>query len=121
MVGAKTPLSERLKLASDVRLQADLNNTPLLDQLQVTRTSIARHLRLLGRSTSVWWSAVFLICLVLVAPLAVVDVPPLLDYPNHLARAFFWAHVQMFFFFSKMYAPLWAVFPTLAIDLILPP
>jgi hypothetical protein len=101
MVGAKPPLSERRKLASDVRLQADLNNTPLLDQLQVTRTSIARCLLLLGHSTSVWWSAVFLICLVLVAPLAVVDVPPLLDYPNHLARAYVLAHGQTDFTFRK--------------------
>jgi len=115
------PISERLKLASDVRLQADFDNGPLLDQLQVTRTSIARHLRSLGRSTSMWWSAVFLVCLVLVAPLAVVDVPPLLDYPNHLARAYVLAHGQADFYLSQMYAPHWAVIPNLAIDLILPP
>ena len=31
--------------------------------------------------------ALALLCLILLAPLALVDVPPLLDYPNHLARA----------------------------------
>ena len=31
--------------------------------------------------------ALALLCLILLAPLALVDMPPLLDYPNHLARA----------------------------------
>ena len=31
--------------------------------------------------------ALVALCLLLLAPLALVDVPPLLDYPNHLARA----------------------------------
>ena len=31
--------------------------------------------------------ATALLCVILLAPLALVDVPPLLDYPNHLARA----------------------------------
>ena len=35
-----------------------------------------------------WWQALAGLCAVLLAPLLVVDVPPLLDYPNHLARVF---------------------------------
>ena len=121
MIGPKPPISERLKRASDVRLQVGLGNRPLFDQLQVIRPSIARRLLLLGCSTSAWWFAVCLVCLVLVAPLVVVDVPPLLDYPNHLARAYVLAHGQADFHLSQMYAPHWAVIPNLAIDLILPP
>jgi hypothetical protein len=33
-----------------------------------------------------WWAAFAFAALLLVAPLTVVDLPPLLDYPNHLAR-----------------------------------
>jgi hypothetical protein len=33
-----------------------------------------------------WWSVLAGTCAVLLAPLFLVDVPPLLDYPNHLAR-----------------------------------
>ena len=117
----ETPISEQLKRASDVRLQVGLGNRPSFDQLQVIRPSIARRLLLLGCSTSAWWFAVCLVCLVLVAPLVVVDVPPLLDYPNHLARAYVLAHGQADFYLSQMYAPHWAVIPNLAIDLILPP
>jgi hypothetical protein len=59
-------------------------------------------------------TALALLCLVLVAPLLLVDVPPLLDYPNHLARAVVLA------FGSSMYAPHWAIIPDLGTDLVLP-
>ncbi|MEO8716275.1 MAG: hypothetical protein ABI369_14805, partial [Acetobacteraceae bacterium] len=68
-----------------------------------------------------WWSALIALCVVLVIPLAVVDVPPLLDYPNHLARAYVLAHGQQDAYLSRMYAPHWVVIPNLAVDLILPP
>jgi hypothetical protein len=60
-------------------------------------------------------------CATLLAPLALVDVPPLLDYPNHLARAYVLALGQHDAFLSRMYATHWAILPNLAIDLILPP
>ncbi len=50
-----------------------------------------------------------------------VDVPPLLDYPNHLARAYALTLGQQDAFLSKMYAPHWAIIPNLAVDLVLPP
>jgi hypothetical protein len=85
------------------------------------RASFARRLFRLSGSILVWWSTLFILCLVLVAPLAAVDVPPLLDYPNHLARAYVLAHGQADLHLSQMYAPHWAIIPNLAIDLILPP
>lgn len=75
----------------------------------------------LSETPIAWWSALIALCVVLVAPLAVVDVPPLLDYPNHLARAYVLAHGQQDTHLSQMYAPHWAVIPNLAVDLILPP
>ncbi|HET7882102.1 MAG TPA: hypothetical protein VFL55_14540 [Acetobacteraceae bacterium] len=62
-----------------------------------------------------------LICLTLLAPLALVDVPPLLDYPNHLARAVVLAAGAADPVLSRMYAPHWTIIPNLGIDLVLPP
>ena len=38
------------------------------------------------RGDAWWWAAFGLTLLALAAPFAAVDVPPVLDYPNHLAR-----------------------------------
>ncbi|MBN8872554.1 MAG: hypothetical protein J0H67_06945 [Rhodospirillales bacterium] len=61
-----------------------------------------------------------LLCLLLVAPLAAVELPPLLDYPNHLARMVVLAfpHDPVL---SRFYAPHWRLVPDLGIDLTLPP
>ena len=62
-----------------------------------------------------------LLCVALLAPLALVDVPPLLDYPNHLARAVVLAAGASDPVLSRMYTPHWAIIPNLGTDLILPP
>jgi hypothetical protein len=62
-----------------------------------------------------------LLCAVLLAPLALVDVPPLLDYPNHLARAVILAFEATDPVLSRMYAARWAIIPNLGTDLVLPP
>jgi hypothetical protein len=67
-----------------------------------------------------WWSAAVASGVVLLIPLFLVDVPPLLDYPNHLARMYvlaFGAHDPIL---SQMYAQHWAIIPNLAIDLVMP-
>lgn len=61
------------------------------------------------------------LCLILLAPLTLVDVPPLLDYPNHLARAFVLAFGSRDPILAHMYASHWAIIPNLGIDLTLPP
>ena len=65
--------------------------------------------------------ALALLCLILLAPLALVDMPPLLDYPNHLARAVVLAAGTSDPILSRMYAAHWAVIPNLGTDLVLPP
>src|SRR5271165_5913614 len=65
-------------------------------------------------------TAVALVGLLLV-PILSVDIPPLLDYPNHLARLFVLAHGAADPFLSRVYAVYWAVIPDIAIDLIGPP
>lgn len=68
-----------------------------------------------------WWIALTGLCLILVAPLFVVDVPPLLDYPNHLARAFVLASLPDDTILARFYAPHWSIIPNLGLDLITPP
>lgn len=66
-------------------------------------------------------ASVGMLCLVLLAPLLLVDVPPLLDYPNHLARAVFLAFGANDPFMSQYYAAHWAIIPDLGTDLVWPP
>ncbi len=68
----------------------------------------------------VWWALFGVVCVALVAPLFLVDVPPLLDYPNHLARmvALAWPDDPDL---ARFYAPRWGIIPDLGIDLVLPP
>ncbi len=68
-----------------------------------------------------WWAALLGLCGVLLAPLLVVDVPPLLDYPNHLARAFVLASLPTDPVLATFYAAHWAIIPNLATDLVAPP
>ena len=35
---------------------------------------------------SSWWVTLLVLCVALLIPLSIADVPPILDYPNHLAR-----------------------------------
>jgi hypothetical protein len=65
--------------------------------------------------------ALALMCVILLAPLLLVDVPPLLDYPNHLARAAVLAFGGGDPVLSHMYAAHWALIPNLGTDLVLPP
>jgi hypothetical protein len=68
-----------------------------------------------------WWVAVTGLCAVLLAPLFIVDVPPLLDYPNHLARVFVLASLPHDLVLAQFYAAHWSVIPNLALDLAGPP
>ncbi len=68
-------------------------------------------------ATRVWWLLAAALLVVLVAPFLLVDVPPVLDYPNHLARYFVLAHPDDPVL-SQMYAPNWRILPNLGMDLI---
>lgn len=64
-----------------------------------------------------WWLAAAGLGLLLLCPLLLVDVPPVLDYPNHLARIFVLAHPDDPVL-ATLYAPRWRVLPNLGIDLV---
>jgi hypothetical protein len=51
------------------------------------------------------------------APFLVVDVPAVLDYPNHLARFYILAHPDDANL-ARMYAPHWAILPNLGVDVL---
>ncbi len=69
----------------------------------------------------VWWAVLIAICMVLVAPLLIVDMPPLVDYPNHLARVFVLASLPHDPVIARFYAAHWSIIPNLALDLVAPP
>ena len=68
-----------------------------------------------------WTTAVAGLCAVLLAPLLIVDVPPLLDYPNHLARVFVLASLPHDPVLARFYTAHWSIIPNLALDLVGPP
>jgi hypothetical protein len=67
-----------------------------------------------------WWATLLAAALLMLVPLTVVDVPPLLDYPNHLARMYLHLHASEDPVLSSAYASHWDIIPNLAIDLLIP-
>ncbi|WP_022723709.1 hypothetical protein [Rhodopseudomonas sp. B29] len=64
-----------------------------------------------------WFAAAAALAVVLLLPFLLVDVPPVLDYPNHLARYFVLAHPDDPIL-SQFYAPHWRILPNLGMDVI---
>jgi hypothetical protein len=65
-----------------------------------------------------WHGGLLALCLILLAPLLLVDVPPLLDYPNHLARLQVLAMGADDPVLSQFYAPRWGIIPDMGIDVL---
>jgi hypothetical protein len=68
-----------------------------------------------------WWLTATSLCIVLATPFFLVDVPPVLDYPDHLARLFVLTFGSGDPILSTIYAPHWTIVPNLGIDLVGPP
>lgn len=73
----------------------------------------------LTRRQIIWWAAAALVLALLMAPLIAVELPPLLDYPNHLARQWFLATETHDPVLTRLYAPHWAVIPNIGVDLLM--
>ncbi len=67
-----------------------------------------------------WWLVFLGALAVLLAPLLIAEVPPLMDYPNHLARTWLLAFGAEDPILSRIYGQDWHVIPNLAIDVVLP-
>src|SRR5437016_360208 len=74
-----------------------------------------------GGGDRLWWLAAAALVVVLAVPFFLVEVPPVEDYPNHLARIFLLAFGADDPVLSRMYAPEWHLVPNLAIDIVGPP
>jgi len=71
-------------------------------------------------SAAVWWTSVALLLAALTVPLFAAEVPPLTDYPNHLARCYVLAFGNSDPVLSRMFTAHWQIIPNIAIDLLLP-
>jgi hypothetical protein len=67
-----------------------------------------------------WWASLALILAMLVLPLFLADVPPLLDYPNHLARMFVLKHLPDDPVLAQMYKAKWRILPNVGMDFLVP-
>ena len=65
-------------------------------------------------------AALALACLLL-APFAVTPIPPLLDYPDHIAEMFVIAHAPSDPILSKVYSIKWTVVANSGVELLMPP
>ena len=61
------------------------------------------------------------LCGFALSPLFLVSIPPLVDYPNHLARMSILLHAGDDPALAANYQPHWRLLPNLAMDLIVPP
>ena len=64
--------------------------------------------------------ALFVVLAALVAPLFITAIPPLLDYPNHLARMAILVQAGRDADLSAMYAIDWHIVPNLGMDMVVP-
>lgn len=69
----------------------------------------------------VWWLTLLAMCGLLLTPLMFADIPPVVDYPNHLARLVILGHAGEGSALDSIWRPHWAVIPDLGIDLVVPP
>src|SRR5262249_41386123 len=103
----------------DIRGRMDASVASLAARMDMEANSLPTAARIGMRTREMrdWWLIAAALLLVLVAPFVLVDVPPVLDYPNHLARYFVLAHPDDPGL-SQMYAPNWRILPNLGMDLI---
>jgi hypothetical protein len=69
-------------------------------------------------ASRLWWLSAAVLCAALVSPLFVVDVLPLQDYANHLARLFVLSSGQNDPILSRFYVERWGPIPDLGVDIL---
>jgi len=71
-------------------------------------------------SAARFWSAFAVLFLLAALPVLSVELPPLFDYPNHLARMDLLARLPGSEALQRYYEPHWRVIPNLGMDLVVP-
>ena len=74
-----------------------------------------------GPGAVAWWLAFIATAAVLAVPLFLTEVPPLLDYPNHLTRMGLFATGLADPVLSEFYTANWGIQPNMGLDLVVPP
>ena len=67
-----------------------------------------------------WWTSLLVMLAALTVPILAVAVPPLTDYPNHLARCYILAFRKSDPVLSQMFSVHWRIIPNIGVDLVLP-
>jgi len=67
-----------------------------------------------------WWTSLALMLTALTVPVLATEVPPLTDYPNHLARCYLLAFGHSDPVLNQMFSEHWQIIPNIAVDLLLP-
>ena len=70
------------------------------------------------RATQAWWGALAIVVGALLVPLFATDIPPLLDYPNHLARMWIINYGAADPILSRMYTVEWGIQPNIGLDMV---
>ncbi len=65
-----------------------------------------------------WWVVLTVVSALLLVPFLITDVPPILDYPNHLARLVLLHAGPDDAVLGPVFTPHWTIIPNLAIDVI---
>jgi hypothetical protein len=75
-----------------------------------------------GRTSpsALWWSTLAALIAVLLVPLFLTEIPPLLDYPNHLARMHILSRLPGDADLARIYGTVWRIVPNIGIDLAMP-
>lgn len=71
-------------------------------------------------ASGLYWFVFVLTLAVLCLPMFLITYPPLVDYPNHLARTYILYHYRDIPLYQTQYVLAWHIIPNLAIDLIMP-
>ena len=107
--------------------RSSLRNTDLTVSTEPGSRPPWRHIAFHGSTRPLvdrpfaWWTGLLVMFAGLLVPILLVEVPPLTDYPNHLARSYVLAYGQERPIVNQMVVADWKIVPNLAIDLILPP
>jgi hypothetical protein len=67
-----------------------------------------------------WWTSLVVMLTALLVPIFSVAVPPLTDYPNHLARCYVLAFGKSDPVLQNMFSQHWQIIPNIGVDLLLP-
>jgi hypothetical protein len=71
--------------------------------------------------TRTWLSAALVLISITIFPFFLTEIPPVVDYPNHLARAYLLAFGKADPVLTTVFEPHWDIIPNLAGDLFLLP